>query len=73
MWKTGIINGYFWSAKVFDTGSEYGIDNGRISKLQICKGDRWDHNTNIYNYDRGLDFDECPAGVLKMVMEDILK
>lgn len=39
-----------FSARVFDKGSVYGIDNGRVSKLFICKD-----NKIIVNYDRGWD------------------
>jgi len=37
-------------AKVFDDGSEYGIDNGRVSKLEIRKD-----NEIIISYERGWD------------------
>ena len=72
MWKSGIINGYWWQAKVYGIGSEYGIDGGRISKLQICTGAKWDHTKAIYGYDRGLDYDGCPEDVLRMVMNEAL-
>ncbi len=59
MWQEGTIGipkkdgGYtvvhYW-AKVYDTGSRYGIDGGRISKLTL-KAD----GKVIYNYDRGED------------------
>ncbi len=58
LWKEGAIgvpvNGetkiaHYW-AKVYDEGSEYGIDGGRISKLQI----RIDGQT-VVSYDRGWD------------------
>ena len=38
MWKEGIINGYLFYAKVYEGPSEYGIDKGRVSKLEISKG-----------------------------------
>jgi hypothetical protein len=41
---------YTFDAKVFDVGSEYGIEGGRISKLKVThKG------TEIMNYDRGWE------------------
>ena len=58
LWREGTIgvpvNGetkiaHYW-AKVYDEGSEFGIDGGRISKLQI----RIDGVT-VVNYDRGWD------------------
>ena len=54
MWKHGKfkINGiiYQWCAKVYDEPSEFGINNGRVSKLEIRRGD-----TTVLNYDRGWD------------------
>jgi hypothetical protein len=39
---------YTFSAKVFDLGSHFGIDNGRISKLDLF------HNgSSVAHYDRG--------------------
>jgi len=50
-WIKGVgNNGITFSAKIFDEGSELGIDNGRISKLDI----RVDNKT-IVNFDRGWD------------------
>lgn len=69
MWHEGTIDGYWWQAKVYDEGSQFGINGGRVSKLAICEGDRWDHNRVIYHYDRGLDFSKCPPGVLEKVLE----
>ena len=63
MWKQGQIgalNGtgvYKYWAKVYDEGSElYGINEGRISKLEIRKDGK-----SLYNYDRGLDYDKLDA------------
>jgi len=56
-WLQGYVNKwpeYTFSAKVFDVGSGYGIDGGRISKLTIMrKGD------TVMSYDRG--WDETPS------------
>lgn len=59
MWREGIIgipaNGgkytvcKYW-VKRYDSGSEYGIDGGRISKLELRIDDR-----KVCNYDRGWD------------------
>lgn len=38
MWKHGELNGFKWCIKVYGDGSEFGIDNGRISKLWIQRG-----------------------------------
>ena len=54
MWKEGdIVIGstvfHYW-IKRYDTGSQWGIDGGRISKLMIKRG-----NEIVANYDRGWD------------------
>ena len=54
MWKEGSlrVNGdifHYWM-KVYDTGSRFGIDGGRISKLMLKRNDEI-----VYNYDRGED------------------
>jgi hypothetical protein len=41
---------YTFHAKVYDIGSVHGIGQGRISKLQVRRGDRV-----VMNYDRGWD------------------
>lgn len=59
MWREGIIGipasggkytvCKYW-VKRYDSGSEYGIDGGRISKLELRIDDR-----KVCNYDRGWD------------------
>ena len=59
MWKQGIIgipddkgkytSCHYW-IKVYEEPSEFGIDNGRISKLTIKIGGKV-----VCNYDRGWD------------------
>ena len=61
LWKEGSIGiplkdggnkiAHYW-AKVYDEGSEFGIDEGRISKLTI----KIDGKT-VVNYDRGWDIE----------------
>lgn len=50
-WYIGTIENYNISAKVYSQPSQYGIDSGRISKLNITD---YEGNT-IANYDRGWD------------------
>lgn len=57
-WLDGTINGYRFRAKVYDTGSKYGIENGRISKLEVWE----EYNRkpgqgigDIISYERGWD------------------
>lgn len=61
-WVAGKVGKYNFEAKLFDEGSSYGIENGRISKLSI-----WDEKVRqekqnflkacIVNYDRGWDIE----------------
>lgn len=52
-WAEGIVGPYRWQAKVYDEGSEFGINGGRISKLAI-----WDEKKRyIVNYDREWDIE----------------
>ena len=54
MWKTGamLIKGkvYKFQAKVYEVGSKYGIDGGKISKLWISCEDMV-----VASYERGWD------------------
>ena len=50
-WYIGTIDNYAVSAKVYSEPSQYGIDNGRISKLNIKDAEGY----TIANYDRGWD------------------
>ena len=72
-WITAIIDGRYVSAKVYDTPSVFGINNGRVSKCSIGKTSERDSGKNYfdqmdYNYDRGLDFDNLPEGVLESIV-----
>ena len=50
-WVEGkATGGITFSAKMFDDGSQYGVNNGRVSKLDIRKDGRI-----IVNFDRGWD------------------
>ena len=65
MWKEGTVGipaggGKYvackYYAKVYDTGSKYGINGGKISKLEIRIDDQ-----NVCHYDRGWDVKPtCP-------------
>lgn len=75
-WITAIIDGRYVQAQVFDEPSSYGINDGRVSKLTIGKTSKRDPNRNYfdqmaYNYDRGLDFDNLPDGVLDKVVAEL--
>jgi hypothetical protein len=50
-WVYGKVGNYEFDAKLYDGGSEFGINEGRVSKLSITdENDNW-----ICNYDRGWD------------------
>ena len=54
MWKEGSLKVYnsifhYWM-KVYETGSEWGIDGGKVSKLMLKRS-----GEVVYNYDRGED------------------
>lgn len=49
--KAGVNLDFTFVAKSFDTGSDFGIDNGRVSKLEIKN----QQGQTIVNYDRGWD------------------
>lgn len=54
MWKEGAIlvrnKVYHYEVKVYSSGSEYGIEGGKISKLLIREGGK-----EVASYDRGWD------------------
>lgn len=59
-WVSGVINDgeYSFSSKLFDKGSIFGIDDGRVSKLAISIGSKWTGwEACIVNYDRGWDIE----------------
>ena len=70
MWHEGSlkVNGdifHYWY-KQYDEGSEFGIDGGRISKLQLKRDGK-----TVCNYDRGWDIrpvDENTEQALAIVL-----
>lgn len=59
MWEEGsvVIDGarFLYNARVFDEGSRFGINRGRISKLKVVKdiGDNsWSMDNVVIQYDR---------------------
>jgi len=67
MWGIGELDGYEFYVKHFENGSEYGINEGKISKLEIRKDGR-----TVANYDRGWDMEPQDAATQK-VYEKILE
>jgi hypothetical protein len=73
---TAIIEGRWVQAKVYDEPSTYGINDGRVSKCAIGKTSARDRNKPFFdqmafNYSRGLDFDNLPAGMLDKIVEQL--
>ena len=78
MWFEGIINiddnQVYWQAKVYDTGSQYGINRGRISKLWASM-----NSQVIVSYDRGWDHspqantDANTANIAQRVLDNLLE
>jgi len=56
-WVSGKIEGtkYIFSSKLFDVGSGYGINDGRVSKLSIYEDGKSFFDSVIVNYDRSWD------------------
>lgn len=54
MWRKGVIKvdgvDVWYEVKVYDNGSEFGINEGRISKLWLAANEK-----QIAHYDRGWD------------------
>lgn len=48
-WCNGTCGDYWFEAKLFDTGSMFGINDGRVSKLHIVDANR----NSVVEYDRG--------------------
>jgi len=76
-WKTGTVRGYDkntgkgisyrYDAKVYEKGSEYGINEGRISKLWIADS----RGNTVASYDRGWNMEPATKEV-KAALEIIL-
>lgn len=75
-WVTAIIEGRWVQAKVYDEPSTFGINGGRVSKCVIGKKETRDRRQDFfsqmdYNYDRGLDFDNLPPGLLDKIVAEL--
>jgi hypothetical protein len=65
-WSNGTIDGFSFSVKHFEAGSTYGINDGRISKLEIRKDGKC-----LAHYERGWDIEvaEEARSVYKALLE----
>ena len=71
LWKRGILwpegdesDVYEWEAKVYERPSFWGVNNSRISKLYIYKGDQ-----QLYCYERGWYSDLPPDWMIDDLIE----
>jgi hypothetical protein len=53
-WVFGSCGRYKFEAKVYGTGSQYGINGGRVSKISVWHTQNG-KKTEILSYDRGWD------------------
>jgi len=68
-WISGTFMGHTFNAKFFETGSTFGINDGRTSKLMVQ-----DKKGNIvFNYDRGMDVDAKIGMDLAFALEQLPK
>lgn len=69
-WVIGTYKGLNFTAKVYDEGSNHGIDGGRVSKLWMGKkGFNGLVKEHVFNYDRGIDIDHPIGRELAKVLE----
>lgn len=54
-WCNGVMGDYWFEAKQFDVGSDFGINEGRVSKLHITHD-----GADVVCYDRGWDVKASP-------------
>lgn len=69
-WVTGTINEWRFEAKIFATSSDYGIDSGRISKLDMRQIGT---NRIEVNYDRSWDIKPNKGTTAYRCLEKLLK
>lgn len=70
LWVSGTHGGCEFQAKVYDKGSMFGIDAGRVSKLCVWRED--DHHT-VFSYDRGYEVNPETAEAREIVKAIILE
>ncbi len=68
----GEVDGYFLQVQVFSEPSQYGIAEGRISRLQIYPDRSAGFNRCLVNYDRGWD-GGVPKGAFRRTVEKVIR
>ena len=54
-WVTGSVGDYKFEATLFDEGSSYGINNGRVSKFHMWNAKKGSGVGDVVAYERGWD------------------
>lgn len=67
-WIIGTIDGMSFEAKVYDIPSEFGIDDGKVCKLSVCRDK---DNGEIIAYERG--WEKYPADKYEELLDAILE
>jgi hypothetical protein len=67
----GEVDGYFVEAQVFGEPSQYGISQGKISRLIIYPDRSAGFNRCLANYDRGWDGGP-PKSELRTIVEKVV-
>jgi hypothetical protein len=68
-WERGTVGNFTFEAKVFDTPSRFGIENGTVSKLALY---RPGNKRPVAEYDRGWNNDEEPSDPKIMAAVDAI-
>jgi hypothetical protein len=63
---SGSVSGYRFESVVYGEPSHFGINGGRVSKLWI-----YDGAVTVYAYDRGLNLDKAPAGLVDRLVAEL--
>jgi len=67
-WVKGTITGYTYCIKAYQNSSEFGINGGKISKLEI-----WKDGILLVNYDRDWDIQPSTIELAEIVKKLLLK
>ena len=77
MWKEDFITvdgqRLMYGAKVYDEGSSFGLNGGRVSELQVVTGTSWALKDTILHFDRGCWDIEPTTELAKKALAFILE
>lgn len=69
-WTYAHIDGHYVEAKVYDTGSMFGINGGRVSKLTIRRTLK-ENSASLFHYDRGWDKGDSENPIVQRIVEQL--